>query len=398
MASDEAPLSGLRVLDFTALLPGPYATLTLADLGAEVVRVESAARPDWVRDLPPRVGGRSALFGYLNRGKRSVGLNLRGTGAVDVVRRLLARYDVVVEQWRPGVMERLGLGYESLRAVRPDLIYCSITGYGQSGPLRARAGHDLNYMALSGAAWAVRGRDGRPLAAGLQIADLAGGAQQAVTAILAAVVRRQRTGAGAFLDVSITDGMFALNAVQTVTALAGAGDPPAATGLLDGGTLYDYYPTRDGQHVAVGALEPRFVDGLAEALGDDALHGLRDLTDGAVQQRLKTRLARHLAGLDLGRIKELFAQVQACVEPVLSPARAAAHPQLRARGMVVDVPMADGACTPQPACPIRLGPARVPGPAPDLGADTGRVLAEAGFAAAEVAELLACGTLEGQPC
>jgi crotonobetainyl-CoA:carnitine CoA-transferase CaiB-like acyl-CoA transferase len=201
----QGPLASLKVLDFSTLLPGPFASLLLADMGAEVLRIESPTRPDLLRNLPPHDHGMSTGHAYLNRNKRSLALDLKQPQAVEVVKRLVAEYDIVLEQFRPGVMDRLGIGYDALKAINPRLIYVAITGYGQTGPLRERAGHDINYLALSGVA-SYTGRQGDgPLPLGVQVADVAGGSLHGVIGLLAAVVARQQTGQGQYVDVSMTD-------------------------------------------------------------------------------------------------------------------------------------------------------------------------------------------------
>lgn len=191
------PLQGLKVLDFSGLLPGPFASLILADLGADVLRVEAPSRPDMVRLMPPyATDGTSAAHGYLNRSKRSIAIDLKKPEGLDIVKQLIAEYDIVIEQFRPGVMDRLGAGYEALKAINPKVIYCSITGYGQTGPYKDRAGHDMNYLAIAG----VIGYNGRqasgPAPMAVQVADIAGGSCHAVIGLLAAVIHRQGTGRG----------------------------------------------------------------------------------------------------------------------------------------------------------------------------------------------------------
>ena len=211
------PLASLKVLDFSTLLPGPFASLLLADMGAEVLRIESPTRMDLLRVLPPHDQGVSASHAYLNRNKRSLALDLKQPEALEVIKQLLQDYDIVLEQFRPGVMERLGLGYEALKAINPKLIYVSITGYGQTGPYKDRAGHDINYLALAGLASYTGRAESGPLPLGMQVADVAGGSLHGVIGLLAAVIARQQTGLGQHLDVSMTDCAFSLN------AMAGAG-------------------------------------------------------------------------------------------------------------------------------------------------------------------------------
>lgn len=334
MQNNEGPLAGLKILDFSTLLPGPYASMLLADMGADVLRIESPSRPDMLRNLPPMVGTDkpvSAAHATINRNKKSLALNLKDPRAGEIVRRLLAEYDVLLEQFRPGVMHKLGLGYESLKQTRADLIYCSITGYGQSGPLKHRAGHDINYLALSGLASYSGRADSGPSLAGTQIADIAGGSHHAVMGILAAVYRRQQTGAGSHIDISMTDCAFALNAISGANALAGGGDPQLEKELLNGGSFYDYYRTADGCHLSVGSLEPQFAERLFAAL--DKPEWLQRVWEDD-QQALKRDIATIIATRSLREWVELFAAQDACVEPVLNLLEAAHSPQLQARQML----------------------------------------------------------------
>ncbi|MFT7111188.1 MAG: alpha-methylacyl-CoA racemase, partial [Psychrobacter glaciei] len=224
----DQPLSSLKVLDFSTLLPGPYATLMMADMGAQVLRIESPTRPDLVRALPPMdISGHSAAHSYLNRNKKAMALDLKNPEALGIIHALIAEYDVVVEQFRPGVMARLGLDYPSLKKINPKLIYCSITGYGQTGPLKDRAGHDINYLALSGIADYSRRKNQKPVPQAVQIADIAGGSHHAVMGVLAAVIQRSQTGEGQHLDISMTDCAFSLNAMFASGMLGGEVEPLA---------------------------------------------------------------------------------------------------------------------------------------------------------------------------
>ena len=230
------PLAGLKVLDFTTLLPGPYATQLLADMGAEVLRIESPTRPDLVKFMPPFVGkGKekvSAAHATLNRNKQSMTLDLKNDNAKEIVHKLLQEYDIVIEQFRPGVMQRLGLDFASLQKIQPKLIYCSITGYGQTGPLKDRAGHDINYLALSGLASFSGRADTGPVLSATQIADVAGGSHNAVMAILAAVIQRSTTGAGQHLDISMSDAALALTTMFGSNAIASGEDPSCGKEML----------------------------------------------------------------------------------------------------------------------------------------------------------------------
>ncbi|MDR9878044.1 CaiB/BaiF CoA-transferase family protein [Pseudomonas allii] len=369
------PLASLKVLDFSTLLPGPFASLMLADMGAEVLRIESPTRMDLLRVLPPHDQGTSASHAYLNRNKRSLALDLKQAEALEIVCALVKDYDIVLEQFRPGVMERLGLGYEALKAINPRLIYVSITGYGQTGPYKDRAGHDINYLALAGIASYTGRRDSGPLPLGVQLADVGGGSLHAVVGLLAAVIARQQSGVGQYLDVSMTDCSFSLNAMAGAGYLACGVEPERESHVLNGGSFYDYYRSRDGRWMSVGSLEPGFMQQLCDALGRPELAalGLSPALGPALQVEFEKRSFAELC--------ELFAGVDACVEPVLSLSEAVEHPQLRARALVRQVPRGDGSTQAQLACPLKFSEG-LPEPrhiGAAVGAHSDEVLAELGF-------------------
>ncbi|TVT31845.1 CaiB/BaiF CoA transferase family protein [Marinobacter vinifirmus] len=336
------PLSTLKILDFSTLLPGPYATMLLADMGADVLRVEAPDRVDLTKVMPPFDGKFSTTYSYLSRGKQTLSLNLKQEGSVEKVKELVQEYDIVVEQFRPGVMDRLGIGYEALKAINPNLIYCAITGYGQTGPYKDRAGHDINYLAISGVASHCGRADSGPPPMGIQIADVAGGSHHAVMGILAAVIQRQQTGQGAFIDISMTDAAFALNAMAGAAALAGGVEQKSEGGMLNGGTFYDYYQTSDGRWLSVGSLEPQFSARLCDTLGLSEMKSFAMSQNPEHQQKLKTGIKEKIAAKTFAQWREIFTEVDACVEPVLTIEEAAEHPQLKARGMVVEGDRGDG--------------------------------------------------------
>ncbi|MBU1330299.1 MAG: CoA transferase [Gammaproteobacteria bacterium] len=386
-----APLSALKVLDFSTLLPGPFASLLLADMGAEVLRVESPSRMDLVRLLPPYDAGVSASHAYLNRNKRSIALDLKKPEAVEVVKQLVAEYDIVLEQFRPGVMDKLGVGYAALKAINPRLIYVSITGYGQTGPYRDRAGHDINYLALAGLASYTGRRDSGPLPLGIQAADIAGGSLHGVIGLLAAVIQRQTTGLGQQVDISMTDCVFSLHGMAGAAYLAAGVEPAMENQALNGGSFYDYYRTRDGRWFAVGSLEPQFMQPFCAALGrpDLAANGLSQKPE--VQQALKREIASEFETRDFAEWSQVFAGLDACVEPMLSLSEAVEHPQIKARGLVTEVPRAGAAPQAQIGCPIKFSEG-LPEPrhiGASLGADTEAVLAELGYSAEQIAMLRA---------
>ncbi|QLL11890.1 CaiB/BaiF CoA transferase family protein [Pseudomonas chlororaphis] len=385
----QGPLASLKVLDFSTLLPGPFASLLLADMGAEVLRIESPTRMDLLRVLPPHDQGVSASHAYLNRNKRSLALDLKQPETLEVIRQLVLEYDIVLEQFRPGVMERLGLGYEALKALNPKLIYVSITGYGQTGPYRERAGHDINYLALAGLASYTGRKDSGPLPLGIQAADIAGGSLHGVIGLLAAVVARQHSGLGQHLDVSMTDCVFSLNAMAGAGYLACGIEPAAEQQVLNGGSFYDYYRSRDGRWLSVGSLEPPFMQALCKALGRPELAAQGLSPQPEQQQALKQALQVEFEKHDFTELCELFAGVDACVEPVLGLAEAVAHPQLQARQLVSQVPRGDGSYQAQMACPLKFSQG-LPEPrhiGAELGAHSDQVLAELGYSTQRIAEL-----------
>ncbi|WP_250658747.1 CaiB/BaiF CoA transferase family protein [Alkalimarinus coralli] len=382
------PLASLKILDFSTLLPGPYASMMLADMGAEVLRIESPTRLDLVRVLPPMDGDTSASHAFLNRGKRSLSLDLKKEGAVEIIKKLVKEYDVVLEQFRPGVMERLGVGYSVLSEINPALIYCSITGYGQTGPYKNRAGHDINYLSLAGVSSYSGRKEQGPPPLGVQVADVAGGSHHAVMGILAAVIHRQQTGEGQFVDVSMTDAAFALNGMAGAGYLAAGVEPAAEEGVLNGGGFYDYYETADGRYFSVGGLEPAFMKALCEALERPDLTSIGMSQNKDDQRQFKTFLKDCFKQRNYSEWEALFEQVDACVEPVLSFAESTEHPQLDARDMVIGVKKADGTTQKQIGHPIKFSntPCYSAFSGAKIGAHTDEVLASVGLSGEQIAE------------
>ncbi|MCU9946943.1 CaiB/BaiF CoA transferase family protein [Pseudomonas sp. PDM13] len=385
------PLASLKILDFSTLLPGPFASLLLGDMGAEVLRVESPSRMDLVRVLPPHDGGTSTSHAYLNRNKRSIALDLKRPEAVEVVRQLVAEYDIVLEQFRPGVMDKLGVGYEALKAINPRLIYVSITGYGQSGPFRDRAGHDINYLAVAGIASYTGRQESGPLPLGVQLADIAGGSLHGVMGLLAAVIQRQVTGEGQHVDVSMTDCAFSLHGMAGAGYLGAGVEPDMENQALNGGSFYDYYRTRDGRWFSVGSLEPQFMQQFCAAIGrpDLAARGLSPKPED--QRELKRAIEIEFEKRDFAEWSEVFAALDACVEPMLPLSEAVRHPQIEARGLITEVPRDGLPAQRQIACPIKFS-SGLPAPrhvGAAVGAHTAEVLAELGYTTEQIASLKA---------
>ncbi|RYY80711.1 MAG: CoA transferase [Moraxellaceae bacterium] len=350
------PLAGLKVLDFSTLLPGPFATLMLADLGAEVIHVESPTRVDLVRVMPPYADGQSAAHAYLNRNKQSLTLDLKNPASIEKVKSLLGEFDIVVEQFRPGVMQRLGLGYDDLKAINPRLIYCSITGYGQTGSYKDRAGHDINYVSLAGIAGHSGRQDSGPPALGIQVADVAGGSLHAVIGVLAAVIERQQSNQGQHIDISMTDCAFTLNNMAAAAQVAGAEDQAPEAATLNGGSYYDYFKTADGRYISVGSLEPQFMLGLSAALELPILaqKGASMFDDD--RQAVKDAVKQAIAAQPFAHWQQVFSQLDVCVEPVLSLKEATESQLAQDRGWLVDVPLTaqNQNHQKQLACPIKF--------------------------------------------
>ena len=382
------PLEGLKVLDFTTLLPGPYATMILSDLGADVLKVTSGSRPDLAAIVPPFIGKTdlTAASAYLGRGKRSITLNLKDARGLQVVHRLLERYDVLIEQFRPGIMAKLGLGFDDLAPRYPSLIYCSLTGYGQTGPMKDRAGHDINYLSLSGLmGYAGRKYEG-PVPMPLQIADVASGSNNAVIAILAAVFSRSRSGKGQYLDISMTDGAFAFNALAAAAYLVSGEEPTREGFILNGGSLYDFYKTADGHYLSFGGLEPQFFAAFCNAIGrPDWIAGGVAPPDCA---GVKEEVRKIIKSKTRGEWKEIFDKTDACVEPVLSLSEALDSELVRERQLTTDVTLPDGSTVRQPASPFKFSatPPVYGKTGVKAGSHNREVLLELGYSEAEIDE------------
>ncbi|MEZ4398424.1 MAG: CaiB/BaiF CoA-transferase family protein [Kofleriaceae bacterium] len=380
-------LDGLRVLDLSRLLPGPFLTMVLADLGADVVKIEDPKVGDYLRIFPPAKGGVSGRYLAVNRGKRSLALDLKRPEHHAAFLRMVARADVVVESFRPGVMAKLGLGYPELAARNPRLVMCSISGYGATGPYAQRAGHDLNYVGLAGVLAMGAEAPGRgPAMPGVQIADLAGGALWSATGILAALVGRERTGRGTHLDVAMTEGALALLAAELGNLDCGA-RPTRGEETLNGGVAaYGVYRTADDRYVSIGALEPKFWIALMTAIGRRP-----DVSElvapPARQAEIRAEVAAIIASKTRDAWAEIFAAHDCCAEPVLELDELAGHPQHVARDVFFTID--GGAAGPIAQVRTPLGPPAAPTAPPTLGQHSRVVLGEYGFADDEIAGL--CG-------
>jgi alpha-methylacyl-CoA racemase len=375
------PLNGVRVVEIASLAPAPFGCMILADLGAEVLRVDRAER------CGPRA---PAPRDPLARGRRSVGLNLKEAAGIDLLLRLIENTDVLVEGFRPGVAERLGFGPDVCAQRNPRLIYARMTGWGQHGPLAPTAGHDIDYIAISGALGLV-GRAGQaPVPPVNLIGDFGGGGMLIAVGVLAALVERAASGRGQVVDAAMVDGSALLTSFIYGMRATGMWQEARGSNLLDGGApFYDTYATSDGQYVAVGALEPQFYTALLRGLGlADA--GLPAQLDRAGWPVLRQRFAEAFASRTRADWVEVFAGTDGCVAPVLSVTEATSHPHATAREAFVDV---DGVLQPAPAPRFSRSAASEPTPPPRPGSDTDAVLAALGLGLAEIAELRAAGVV-----
>ena len=382
------PLTGTTVLDLASVGPATRASGWLADYGADVVKIAPVPTAAGVQITPPP----HAYSG--GRGTRRVQLDLKSSAGRDAFLRLAERADVVIESFRPGVVSRLGIGYDDVKSRNPRIVYCSTTGYGQNGPWAQWAGHDLDYLAVSGYLHMTeRGPQDKPPVPGATVADSAGGGLHAVTAILAALVQRERTGEGSYLDVCVADGMLALMALQVDDHLATGSDPAPADAPLGGRfACYDTYRAGDGGWLAVAAIEAKFWANLCRALQLE--HWIDKQYDADAQDSIRAELAGAFAARSRDEWVTLLAPADTCVAPVLSVAEAAAAPQFVERGAVTTATAPDGTTWHQLA-PLLAGAAREPSyDLPDRSVtDSDEVLAAAGFTPDEIAQLRTDGVL-----
>ena len=327
------PLTGIRVLDLTRLLPGAFCTMLLADMGADVIKVEEPGTGDYMRWTPPLIDGQSVLFNALNRNKRSVSLNLKAEEGRDVLLRLVETSDVLVEGNRPGVMDRLGLGWDVLHARNARLVMCSITGYGQTGPYAARAGHDLNYMATAGGLGLNGAKGGPPVPLSVQVADIGGGAVQPAVAILGALVAVHRGAEGRWIDAAMTDGAVSWLALALAARGAGEDVGRGEQRLAGRYASYRVYACKGGGFYSVGALEPKFWAALCTALGRPDLIDLQ-FAEGEDGRRVHQDMEEIFASRTRSEWERELSALDACCEPVLDLDEVASHPQIAARHLI----------------------------------------------------------------
>lgn len=378
------PLSGIRVLDLSRLLPAPYCTMMLADLGAEVLKIEEPKGGDYTRTLS------AELFALVNRNKRGMTLDLRKPEGQAVLKRLVRDADVLMESFRPGVMAGMGLDYDTLKAENPKLVYCSLTGYGQDGPYRDKAGHDMNYLGYAGVLEQIGPAGHGPVVPNVQIADLAGGGLTAAVGILAAVIKARSTDEGSFVDISMLDGSMALQVMALATYRTMGKTQARGEDMLTGGLpSYDIYECKDGKHIALGALEPKFWAGFCAAVGRSDLVA-KQFSRGEAHAALKAEVV----GLFKTRTRDEWAAAleehDCCASPILGLEEAFSDPQVRARGMVIK-----SGGKPQFATPVRINNDTfvIERQAPRLGEHTANVLESAGYTPEQIQSLKQAGVI-----
>lgn len=375
------PLSGVRVLDLTRLLPGPYASLMLADFGADVIKVEEPKFGDYIRWAEPKIADSSAVFHSLNRNKRSVTLDLKTEEDKKIFLDLVQTADVLIESFRPGVMTRLGLGYEELKVLNPKLVYCAISSYGQSGPYRDTPGHDINFLSLSGLLDLQGERGGRPLISPVQIGDIGGGSLMATIGILVALLDAKKTGKGQFIDISMLDGAISWLQTTLPDYLCTKSNPKRGELPLSGGkACYQVYETQDGRFLAVGAFEFKFWKTFCHVIELEELIPFHDAADEE-QKRMIEQIQARMKMKPLKEWEKLFAHMEACVSPVLTLQEMTYHPQVKHRQIIEEVYHPKNGVITQIANPIKLSrtKAKTFSQAPGLGEHNDEILEELGY-------------------
>ena len=370
------PLEGIRVLDLSRLLPGPYLTQLMADLGADVIKVETPLAGDHLRLAPPEMG-LGKMYEAINQGKKSLALNYRNARGRELFLELAKTADVVLEGFRPTIADKYGIGYEAVRAVKPDIVYCSLSGYGQDGPYQQRAGHDFNYLSIGGA-FGLNGRPGeKPIPYGLPVADLSGGMLAAI-AILGALVGKERSGQGMYLDMALLDGVISWMTPLALSAyFSGLEVGPGTHPLLGGRAFFNIYETFDGKYMTLAAIEPHFWGDFCKTIGRT------DLIERQYDRTLGPELEAIFKGKTRTEWLAMFADNDACVEPVNSVEEMLANAQVQARG---HVRMEDGQPVGMNSPFVFARDERMPAPA--LGANTRALLQEIGVSDDEIDSLV----------
>ena len=380
------PLSGIKILDLSRLLPGPLATQMLADTGAEIIKIEDVNSPDYIRFFPPFVGDDSALYLSLNRNKQGIALNLKSEEGKEIFFSLLKTADVVIEQFRPGVLDKMGIGYDYAKSINPKIIYVSITGYGQTGPYAQKAGHDLNYIAMSGLLANI-GTKEKPVIPGVQIADVSG-SYAAVNGCLAALLQREKTGTGQHVDISMTDSAVPFATLIHAAAWADGRNIERENFQLSGELVnYNVYETADAKFVALGALEPKFWMTFCDAVNKPEW---KNKTFGPADeiQKLKEEVSAFFKNKTRKEWEEFSNQHDVCLSPVLETNELPNNPQLQARNMVLETEAGTKKLnTIGAAIKFSASENQPTKSAPKFGQDTDSVLAQLGYSNEQLTEL-----------
>ena len=385
------PLEGIKILDLTRLLPGPYGTMFLADLGAEVIKIEEPEQGDYARWYSPHINNVGSRHLLLNRNKKSVTLNLKKPAGRSILLKLVENgADVLIEQFRPGVMDRLGVGYKDLEKVNPRLVYCSLTGFGQDGPYRDVAGHDINYIGIGGILGLTGPKGGPPSIPGIQIADLVAGGLYAALGILTALMAREKIGRGQFVDISMLDGVVSLVPDAAALYFAEGESPRMGERRLRGGLpQYQTYRTKDGKYLAVGALEDKFWANLARAIGRPEWADQVPKEKEARTAEIKEEMSRIFLTRTREEWLDLLMKVDACVTAVHSLEETFSDPQVLYRKMLVETKHPKAGPVKQIGIPIKFSetPGEIRDPAPEFGQHTEEILREAGFTLEDIERL-----------
>lgn len=383
------PLDGIKVLDLSRLLPGDYCTLLLADFGAEVVKVEDPFLGDYVRWYPPIVGQESAMHHLLNRNKKSITLNLKNDKAKEILYKLAAEYDVLIESFRPGVAKKLGIDYETLEGVNPRLVYLSLTGFGQDGPYKDLPGHDINYIGLAGILGITGERNGPPVIPGVQIADLSGG-MFAAFSVLCGIISRDRTGRGQYIDFAMLDGVISWLTVHAATYFVENVNPKRGEMFLSGALpVYNVYKTKDDKYLSLGCLEDKFWKNLFKAIGREDLLNLEDYFRELRLDKLD-RVTEELRKIFLTKTRDEWVKLlwehDVCAGPVYTFEETFKDPQVKARQMVIELDHPQVGRLKQTGIPVkfRKTPGEIRNRAPHLGEHTEEILLNLGYSKEEI--------------
>ncbi len=375
------PLEGIRVLDLSRLLPGPFCSMLLADMGAEVIKVEAPKVGDYIRWWEPRLGTNSGMHVVLNRNKKSLTLNLKTDEGRGIFRKLVETSDVLLEGFRPGVMDKLNLGYETLSKINNRLVYCAISGYGATGDAGKKAGHDINFLALNGLL-SYNGTGGKPQVPGVQIADIGGGGLLAAFSILAAIIARERTGEGQFIDISMTDGAMLWNCLRFGNWIADGVVPEPGDSMLNGGfACYNVYETKDGGFMALGALEPQFWSAFCQAVNRRDLDTPEYFKPGDHQQKMIAEVSSIFKTKTREEWVEILKDVDCCCEPVLDLREASGSRLLRERKIIIEMQHENWGSYLQLGNPCKMSKTQgnIHSHAPELGEHTDEILNDLGY-------------------